>query len=198
MSFSEPRFRMRIIPNFWPRAQEARERFAAHAGNPHSHGMDSGHQIWNYWYLPNLYCYLRTDPRKVLGDELINDFNTTLAAYAHAELGEVQPMGAWLTLHLAGMRHDLHNDSRNGTYAFVFSLTPQPMKFTGGETCLLKENAMVLEPRQNNAWNGLMDIVVPTFNQLLLFDDRVPHQVPPVMGSLDPVEGRLALTGHLK
>ena len=37
----------------------------------------------------------------------------------------------------------------------------------------------------------------PRFNRLVLFDDRVPHAVQRVEGSMDPVEGRFVLHGHI-
>ena len=42
-----------------------------------------------------------------------------------------------MTLHLNGMRHEGHNDSCNGTYAYIFSLTPDLSTFTGGQTIII-------------------------------------------------------------
>lgn len=198
MMFEEPQFRSKVIPNFWLRAHEARAAFDGFMGNPFSHAMDSGHGVWDYWYAPNVYTYLRTDPRKVLGEALMDDFNQTLNAFADEHLPGVRPLGAWLTLHLAGMRHEIHSDARNGTYAFVYSLTTQPQSFTGGETCLLKSDALDVEPRIDKAFQSFVDVYPPMFGQLVIFDDRIPHFVPPVMGNLNPLEGRLCLTGHFR
>jgi Rps23 Pro-64 3,4-dihydroxylase Tpa1-like proline 4-hydroxylase len=55
-----------------------------------------------------------------------------------------------------------------------------------------------MEPRANNAFNGYFEVVPPRFNQLVLFDDRLAHMVPVVQGTMDPLQGRLCLTGHLR
>ncbi|MFY9939326.1 MAG: hypothetical protein WAK33_20760 [Silvibacterium sp.] len=73
--------------------------------------------------MPNVYCYLRTDPEKVIGRELVDDFVKHLAAFCATELAGAAPLSPWLTLHLNGMRHEVHNDSENGTYGYVYSLT---------------------------------------------------------------------------
>lgn len=39
--------------------------------------------------------------------------------------------------------------------------------------------------------------VAPLFNRLAVFDDRLPHAVERVEGSMDPVEGRFVLHGHI-
>jgi hypothetical protein len=44
---------------------------------------------------------------------------------------------------------------------------------------------------------GLYDLVEPRLNRLTLFDDRVPHAVQRVDGSMDPLEGRFVLHGHI-
>jgi Rps23 Pro-64 3,4-dihydroxylase Tpa1-like proline 4-hydroxylase len=104
-----------------------------------------------------------------------------------------------MTLHLNGMRHEVHNDSSNGLYAYVFSLTRDASAFTGGETCVARANVFdAYEPRQNNAWHGYFEVFPPLFNQLVLFDDRLAHMVPVVQGSMDPERGRVCLTGHLR
>lgn len=41
----------------------------------------------------------------------------------------------------------------------------------------------------------LMQLVEPKFNQLTVFDPRVPHGVRPVRGTRDPREARLVLHG---
>jgi hypothetical protein len=43
----------------------------------------------------------------------------------------------------------------------------------------------------------LFDLVPPQFNRLTLFDDRIPHAVQRLDGSMDPVEGRFVLHGHI-
>ena len=194
-----PQFRTRVINNFWPNAQEARTRFEEFVGNPQSHTFGGPHQCWDFWYTPNVYCYLRTDPAKVLGRELVDDFLDCLRELCKTQLIGLAPLSPWMSLHINGMRHELHNDSCNGTYAYVFSLTRDPSCFTGGETCIARARVFdELEPRRNNAWTGFFEVVPPMFNQLTLFDDRLAHMVPVVQGSMSPAGGRICLTGHLR
>jgi len=193
-----PLFRTRVITNFWPRADEARARYERFMGDPGAHSFQSQHQCWDYWYMPEIYCYLRTDAVKVLGGDLIDDFLTRLEALCDSELNGVSPRSPWLSLHLDGMRHEIHNDSCNGVYGYVYSLTRNANSFSGGQTCVAREEVFdALEPRQPKAWQGYFEVIPPVYNQLTLFDDRLPHMVPVVQGSMNPLEGRLCLTGHL-
>ncbi len=136
--------------------------------------------------------YLRTDPEKVIGKELVGDFVKCFTEFCSAELGGTKPLAPWLTLHLNGMRHEIHNDSENGTYGYVYSLTRSVDAFTGGETCVVREDVFdCLEPRQFKVWRGYFEVIRPVFNQLLLFDDRLAHMVPVVQGTMNPLDGRL-------
>jgi hypothetical protein len=187
-----------VIANFWPRADEARAGYERFMGDPSAHSFHSEHQCWDYWFLPGVYCYLRTDTIKVLGADLVDDFLTRLEELCNTELNGVSPRSPWLSLHLDGMRHEIHNDSCNGIYGYVYSLTRNPDAFSGGQTCVAKEQVFdALEPRQPKAWQGYFEVIPPLYNQLALFDDRLPHMVPVVQGTMNPLEGRLCLTGHL-
>jgi hypothetical protein len=70
---------------------------------------------------------------------------------------------------------------------------------SGGET-------MLLTPAAVNLWAShtpgavvertqLMTLVEPQFNQLTVFDPRIPHGVRPVRGTRDPRNARLVLYG---
>jgi len=69
----------------------------------------------------------------------------------------------------------------------------------GGETIVLHEGDLfrrhVATPQ---AGRGLFDAIEPRFNRLVVFDDRLVHGVERVDGSMDPVEGRFVLHGHLR
>ncbi|HWY56121.1 MAG TPA: hypothetical protein VNZ03_16765 [Terriglobales bacterium] len=148
--------------------------------------------------MPDRYCYLRTDAIKVLGGDLVDDFVNRLEELCISELNGVSPRSPWLSLHLSGMRHEIHNDSCNGVYGYVYSLTRNTNAFTGGQTCVAREQVFdALEPRRPNAWAGYFEVIPPLYDQLILFDDRLPHMVPVVQGTMDPLQGRLCLTGHL-
>jgi hypothetical protein len=193
-----PLFRTRVIANFWPRADEARARYERFMGDPQAHSFNSEHQCWDYWHLPDVYCYLRTDAMKVLGSDLVADFLACLDELCLSELNGVSPRSPWMSLHLEGMRHEIHNDSENGVYGYVYSLTRNPNAFSGGQTCVARQLVFdALEPRQSNAWQGYFEVIPPLYDQLTLFDDRLPHMVPVVQGTMNPLQGRLCLTGHL-
>jgi len=193
-----PLFRTRVIANFWQRADEARDRYERFMGDFGAHSFQSEHQCWDYWFLPEVYGYLRTDAIKVLGADLVDDFLTRLEALCDSALNGVAPRSPWLSLHLDGMRHEIHNDSCNGVYGYVYSLTRNPNAFTGGQTCVAREQVFdALEPRQPKAWQGYFEVIPPIYDQLTLFDDRLAHMVPVVQGTMNPLEGRVCLTGHL-
>ena len=54
-----------------------------------------------------------------------------------------------------------------------------------------------LEPRRPSGWRKYFEVFPPVYDQLILFDDRLPHMVPVVQGTMDPLQGPLCLTGHL-
>src|SRR5208283_5534750 len=97
-----------------------------------------------------------------------------------------------------GCRQGLHNDARNGRFAFVYSLTRDQRRTVGGETLVFREE----DPFRSklaaaSAGRHFYDTIAPKFNRLIVFDDRLPHGVERVEGSMDPVEGRFVLHGHL-
>jgi hypothetical protein len=61
-------------------AREMRATAETHSGNPYQHSMKT-HANWDYWYVPGLYTYLRTDPETVLGARLMDMFRTRLAEW---------------------------------------------------------------------------------------------------------------------
>ena len=61
------RERFVVIDDFLPEEQGVamREDIDAHFSNPSRH-EPATHQVWNYWYVPGSYTYLRTTPEKVI------------------------------------------------------------------------------------------------------------------------------------
>jgi len=187
------------IPDFFDQAPAMRAAIDAHFANPMAHGVDS-HQIWNYWHVPEMYTYLRTLPRKVIPAELMGQFWNHLAAWTRTNLN-CMPSDATLSLYVDGCRQELHNDALNGHIGYVYSLTRwRERRFSGGETVILKPSALGQSMAGGAAMAGtsFYDLVPAEFNQLLLFDDRLPHAVRQVSGLMDPMEGRLVIHGHLK
>ncbi|HEX4613667.1 MAG TPA: hypothetical protein VH092_36130 [Urbifossiella sp.] len=157
--------------------------------------------MWNYWYVPDTYTYLRTDPGKVIPEPLLAQFKQRLDAWARATLGLSTSLDPWLSLYVDGCGQTIHNDSLNGQMGYVYSLTRwEGRTFLGGETLLFRpENYWETERvKTSGAGTSFYDKVPSRFNQLLVFDDRVIHGVQPVQGTMDPLAGRVVLHGHLK
>ena len=175
-----------------------REHFEAHFADPHRHGSDT-HQVWNYWYVPGLYTYLRTWPERIVPRALVDGFHDALTGWAARRLGMSDVSRPVLSLYVDGCGQGLHNDSANGRFGYVYSLTRDDRSTTGGQTLLLKEGdlfrARLAAPE---AGIGLYDLIEPDFNRLTIFDDRMPHGVQRVEGTMDPLEGRLVLHGHIR
>jgi hypothetical protein len=193
------RERFVVVDDFLPHHQSGalREDIDAHFANPAEH-LPNSHQIWNYWYVPGSYTYLRTTPEKVIALPKMEAFVEALRNWAGLNLGLAGVTWPYLSLYVPGCVQGLHNDSTNGRLGYVYSLTWNDRKTIGGETVLVHDRDLfrsLLD--QPAAGTGLYDLVEPRFNRLTLFDDRIPHAVQRVDGSMDPREGRLVLHGHI-
>jgi hypothetical protein len=185
--------------NFLPAADAEAMRGAAeaHFKNPYKHHYDT-HFLWDYWYVPGLYTYLRAQPERVLGPELATAFYQNLQRWAIETLGLGHVTWPYLSLYVDGCGQGIHNDSTNGRFGYVFSLTRDDRQSRGGETIVWKEgDPFRSRMNQPDAGEGLYDLLAPVFNRLVLFDDRMPHGVQRIEGSMDPLEGRLVLHGHI-
>jgi hypothetical protein len=169
----------------------------AHFANPSEHRADT-HQVWNYWFVPGSYAYLRTAPEKIIDEGRVEQFHTTLRDWSIAMLGMATVTWPFLSLYVSGCRQNWHNDSVNGRYGFVYSLTKDERRTVGGETLVQRE----ADPFRTHiataaAGRDFYQAIEPRFNRLVVFDDRLPHGVERVDGSMDPLEGRFVLHGHL-
>lgn len=194
----DPRAARHVIADYSPLAQLLREQVDRHFGTPDRHGPQ--HQVWNYWYVPDSYTYLRTSPEKVVERPLVEQFHAGLMSFAIEQLGMDHVSWPFLSLYVDGCGQALHNDSRNGEFGYVYSLTRWDERhFSGGETLLFHAQDYWGSGRfaQSGATSAFYELVPSRFNQLLLFDDRVPHSVPTVRGVSDPRAARLVLHGHL-
>jgi hypothetical protein len=188
-----------ILDDFLPRADAVamRRQINAHFAEPHNHTAER-HQVWNYWFVPGLYTYLRTRPEKVIEHAMVARFHQALTVWAQYMLGLGHVTWPYLSLYVDGCQQNIHNDSTNGRFGFVYSLTWDERKTTGGETIVLREGDLFRDNMgRASAGSGLLDLLEPKFNRLVLFDDRMPHGVQRVEGSMNPVEGRLVLHGHI-
>lgn len=196
MTFSTPYL---ILDDFLPLedALAMRRQIDDHFAEPQKHTPDR-HQVWNYWHVPGLYTYLRTLPEKVIEDALVDRFVRGLTIWSEYMLGLGHVSRPYLSLYVDGCEQKLHNDSVNGRFGFVYSLTNDERRTMGGETIVLKEGDLFRNNMGNaSAGAGLLDLIEPKFNRLTLFDDRMPHGVQRVEGSMNPVEGRFVLHGHI-
>jgi hypothetical protein len=188
-----------IVDGFLPGrlAMAMRHDIDAHFADPSSHRRDT-HQVWNYWFVPELYTYLRTDADRVIGRGHVDAFHGVLREWSTNHLGMAEASWPYLSLYIPGCRQGWHNDARNGRFAYVYSLTRNERRTSGGETLVLREG----DPFRDNLASatygrGFYEAIEPRFNRLVIFDDRLPHAVERVDGLMDPVEGRFGLHGHL-
>jgi len=188
-----------VFDSFLPEADALamRAAFDTHFSNPHKH-KPASHQIWNYWYVPGLYTYLRTSPDRLIPRPLVDRFVARLTGWANARLGLGRVSWPYLSLYVDGCGQGIHNDSTNGRFGFVYSLTRGDRHSRGGQTIVFKEGdpfrSRLTRP---DAGAGLYDLIEPEFNRLVIFDDRMPHGVQRIEGAMDPLDGRVVLHGHI-
>lgn len=187
------------LDGFMPLAdvQALRAAAEAHFQEPYKHKAET-HFLWDYWYVPGLYTYLRAQPERVLGAERVINFHETLKRWAVENLGLGHVTWPMLSLYVDGCGQGIHNDATNGRFGYVFSLTRDDRQSRGGETIVWKEgDPFRTRMDRADAGQGLYDLIPPVFNRLVLFDDRMPHGVQRIEGNMDPMHGRLVLHGHI-
>src|SRR5437763_9342185 len=119
-------------------ALQMRRAIDEHFANPQSHRPET-HQVWNYWFVPELYTYLRASPERVIGQEGAAAFYEALRRWSIATLGMANVTWPYLSLYVPGCRQGWHNDSLNGRFGFVYSLTRDLRRTLGGETLVRRE-----------------------------------------------------------
>jgi hypothetical protein len=103
-----------------------------------------------------------------------------------------------LHLMMNGCKLELHSDFHNGAWGYVYSLTRwEGRQFCGGETLLLRDGVPSYKKHHVDG-EILYELIAAHFNQLLVFDDRIVHGTPIIQGSMDPLEARIALVGHIR
>src|SRR4051794_24859783 len=96
-----------VVEQFFDGADEVRAAFEAHFNDAHKHTPQ--HQVWNYWYVPEMYTYLRTSPARLMPEALINRFMQRLNDWAMTALGLSSPFHPWMSLYVNGCGQGLHN-----------------------------------------------------------------------------------------
>jgi hypothetical protein len=188
-----------IVEQFFDAAGELRAAFDSHFHNPETHA--GNHQVWNYWYVPDSYTYLKTDPLKLLPQSLVARFMQRLNSWAITTLGLCTQQNPWLSLYVDGCGQTIHNDASAGQMGYVYSITKwDERNFLGGETILFRPGHYWETDRITRSGAGISfyEKVPARFNQLLVFDDRIIHGVQTIQGTMDPHQGRVVLHGHLR
>jgi len=156
--------------------------------------------LWDYWHVPEQYTLMRTPAHVFFPEDMYQQLEDALLEYGQEVLGCRSLTHVWLSYYIDGCEQQLHADVPHGPWAFTLSLTDWAnRKFKGGET-------MMLQPHVLNYWqefdadscyeyNNIMRTIPQEFNQLLVFDPRIPHGVRRVEGTKDPREARIVLHG---
>lgn len=185
--------RHHVVENFFGEAEAMRTAFDSKVKDAYKQTVH-----WQYFCAPQMYTYLRTVPQQVLPDALWGRFMQHLKDWCIANTGLIPTGPPNMHLMINGCTLGLHSDFHNGTLGFVYSLTRwNTRKFSGGETLLMRDGVPSYK-KHHVQGEVLYELVPAQFNQLLLFDDRIVHGTQTIEGSMDPLEGRLALVGHLR
>lgn len=185
------------VNRFYPQAQDLRQHFESRFAEPKSN--HEGRFVWDYWHVPDQYTLMRTPAYYYFPQKMYQNFHRYLVEWGQKNLGCHNISAPWLSYYVDGCKQELHSDVPHGPWAFVFSISPQKIKYQGGETLILK-------PQVLNYWqnfveetdrevNSFIDRVASPFNQLTVFDPRYPHGVTQVKGVQDPREGRVVIHG---
>lgn len=185
--------RQHVAADFFLEAEAMRAAYDEKVGNAYRQAVQ-----WQYFCDPRMYTYLRTTPQQVFPLPLWRRFDRHLRQWCMEHAGLVPTGEPNLHLMVNGCTLGLHSDFQNGTLGFVYSLTRwQSRKFAGGETLLMRDGVPSYKKHHVHG-EALYELVPAQFNQLLLFDDRIVHGTPTIQGSMDPLEARIALVGHLR
>src|SRR4051812_8037684 len=100
-----------VIDDFLPLdiAEAMRADVERHFATPSAHQPNT-HQVWNYWFVPGLYTYLRTTPEKVIQNSRVDYFMSALRDWSTATLGLGKVTRPYLSLYVSGCSQGLHND----------------------------------------------------------------------------------------
>jgi hypothetical protein len=197
-SLESPVRRLRVVPDFFAQADEMRAVFDERMRRERSRGPESF--IWDYWHVPGQYTYLRTFGDRYFPEPLAGTFLSRLRAWGRDVLGCGVITPPWLSYYVEGCVQELHADVPHGPWAYVFSLTRwEDRRFSGGETELLSPGTLEFwrhfSPDEGLEARQLIERVPAAFNQLTVFDARIPHAVRAVHGTHDPLDSRVVLHG---
>jgi hypothetical protein len=190
--------RREIVADFFAEAEELRAEFEARVGP--ARAAERTRFVWDYWHIADQYAYLRTAPRSFFVAARYARLLTALRRWGNEHLGCAQISEPWLSYYIDGCGQELHTDVVQGPFAFVYSLTRwEHRTFHGGETLLMRAEVLDFwrhhDPARSRERDELVERVPARFNQLLVFDARLPHGAATVRGTLDPLASRVAVHG---
>ncbi len=186
-----------IKDDFFPKADQLRSFYNDQFSEPRE-----AHELrfaWDHWVVKNQYDLVRTPAQSYFPKELFDSFTDSLIEWGQKNLGCQQISPPWLSYYIDGCYQNWHGDVPHGPWAYVYSLCPQEIKFSGGNTLLLNEKVLNYWDHINE-FDGLehdeiFESFSPDFNRLIIFDPRVPHAVEKVLGVRDPRDARLVIHG---
>ncbi|MBC7385962.1 MAG: hypothetical protein H7301_07355 [Cryobacterium sp.] len=193
---------LHIEKNFTKAAKPLRQAFERKFVDPRN--TQSDRFVWDYWHIENQYSVLRTPARHYFPKKLFDQFERDLQTYGQTKLGCNGISDPWLSLYVDGSFQNFHADSPHGPWAYVYSLTPWAERiFRGGETLLAKNALLNFWPNFKSdgrndrgiEFDDLFESIPAEFNQLTVFDPRLPHGVKEVRGTREPLKGRLVIHG---
>ncbi len=168
-----------VIPQFYAKAKKLR----AHVEALHSDVNSTNEKrfCWDLWKKHDDFYNLRTPANRYFPPKLFEDFENKLTMWGQKKLGIQGSEFIWLTSYVDNMFQNWHQDAPHGPFAFVYSLSPEKIKFKGGST-------LIKSPQ------GLKKISCP-FNQLTVFDPNQVHAVEKIRGVFDILDSRLVIHG---
>lgn len=92
--------------------------------------------------MPGQYTLLRTPANEFFPPEEFAQLESRLLQFGQERLGCGNISPVWLSNYVHGCRQEMHADLPHGPWAFVLSVTPEPRKFTGGETFILRPHVL--------------------------------------------------------
>ncbi len=187
-----------IEPHFFSDAKKLRQHFDSRFQNPRD--TKSERFVWDYWHIEDQYTLIRTPARYFFPKPLFQKLESALLDYGANVLGCHGISDPWISYYIDGCGQNLHADNPHGPWAFVFSLTNWDRRqFTGGETQVARPQLLDYWTRFSSEvgteYRDLIEEIPAKFNQLLVFDPRIPHGVKRVAGVRDPREARIAIHG---
>lgn len=188
----------RVVEDFYPKVSELKNYFNEQFANP----RDSHEKrfVWDYWYLENQYKLHRTPAYYYFPEEIYKPFEEYLMAWGQQNLGCQLISPPWISYYTDGCYQNLHADNPHGPWAYVFSLTDwDERRFTGGETQVIQPQVLEywkhFSPERGFEREDIIKEIPSKFNQLTVFDPRLPHGVGRVEGAHEPTKSRIVIHG---